>query len=125
VVNLEPSDLSFPNPFPFKLAIYRAEVQNFGMVRDGPASLSLWVDRLNRTCPAAFVIPFSPYRLTLKPGHHTERVWLVLFLHCGDPSGPVDYIATARVSAPGDSNPANDSLTATVDVLKRHPWWWW
>jgi hypothetical protein len=124
VVSLVPSHLSFVNPFPFKVAVYTAKVQNFGTVRDGPAFLWLQVDRPNPTCGGALVIPFSPYSLRLDPGHHTQRQWLVLFFRCGDPSPPVDYIATARVSAPRDSNPDNDALSATVDVQKRHPWWW-
>ena len=125
VTSLVPSELSFPNPgrFGFKLAVYHAKVQNFGAVPDGPAPLSLRLEQVNKTCPLPFVFPISRYRLTLDLGDQTQRAWLVFFSRCGDPSPPVDYIATARVSAPGDGNPGNDALTATVDVRKsRGPW---
>ena len=72
---------------------------------------------MNTTCPTPTVLP-SSYSLTSKPGHKVRR-FLVVFLPCGDPSPPVDYVATARISAPGDTNPANDSLSATVDVRPR------
>ena len=100
-------------------AVYTATVKNSGTVRDGPAMLSLQVSKMNGSCRGAFVLPFSPQSVTLKPGQQTQRQWLVLFFQCGDPSPNVDYVVTARVSAPGDSKPGNDALSATVDVLKR------
>jgi len=120
VVDLVPPVLSFANPgrFGFKVAVFYAKVQNLGAVPDGPASLSLQLDPVNPTCPAPFVLPIS-YSLTLAPGDQTQRAWLVLFFRCGDPSPPEDYTATAAVSAPGDSNPGNDALSATVDVRRR------
>ena len=125
-MNLQPSNLSFTNPLLFKTATYTATVKNLGTVRDGPALLSLHVTNMNESCRAAFVLPFSPYRVTLKPGQQAQRTWLVFFFPCGDPSPNVDYVVTARVSAPGDSKPGNDALSATVDVLKSNwrgwPW---
>jgi hypothetical protein len=65
------------------------------------------------------VVPFFPYSLTLNPGAQTSRMWVAFFFHCGSASsGTTDFIATARVSAPGDSNPANDTKTGTVDVRR-------
>jgi len=121
MVNLAPPSLSFANPgrFGVKLAVYSARVQNAGAVPDGPASLSLRLDPVNGTCRAPLVFPISPYRLTLAPGGDAVRLFLVFFFRCGDPSPPVDYIATATISAPGDSNPDNDTLSATVDVRRR------
>ena len=119
MVTLAPSELSFLNPMRFKAAIFGVEVQNFGTVRDGPALLSVQVERLNPNCGGALAIPFFPHRLTLDPGDHAVRRWVVLFASCSNPTPLRDYRVTARVSAPGDTNPGNDSLTATVDVLKR------
>jgi hypothetical protein len=125
-VKLVPSKLSFANPLLFKTAVYTAIVKNFGTVRDGPALLSLQVSNMNGSCRGAFVLPFSPQSITLKPGQQTQRQWLVLFFPCGDPSPNVDYVVTAGVSASGDSKPGNDALSATVDILKRQwrgwPW---
>jgi hypothetical protein len=119
--------LSFTNAprFGFHLAIYSVTVKNVGTVRDGPASLTLQFTRVNPTCPAPIVFPLS-YSLTLNPGGHATRLFLVIFRSCGDPSPAVDYIATARVTAPGDSNPANDTQTGTVDARRRPGHWgWW
>ena len=125
-MKLVPPKLSFANPLwpRFHAAIYTAIVKNFGMVRDGPALLSLQVSNVNGSCPAALVLPSSPQSITLNPGQQTQRQWLVFLLACGDPSPNVDYVVTARVSAPGDSEPGNDALSATVDILKRH-WQGW
>ncbi|HJX61434.1 MAG TPA: thrombospondin type 3 repeat-containing protein [Dehalococcoidia bacterium] len=120
VVNLVPPSLSFANPgrFGFKVAVFTATAENLG-TQARSASLSLRLDRVNRTCRAPFVFPISRYSLALEPGDHAQRAWLVLFRSCDNPSPPVDYIATAAVSAPGDSNPTNDALSATVNVRRR------
>jgi hypothetical protein len=119
VTSLVPSQTSFRNPRFFELRLYTANVRNFGTVRNGPASLSLQFQRLNPTCPAPLAVPFFPYSLTLNPGAQTSRMWVVFFFHCGQASnGTTDFIATARVSAPGDSNPANNTKTGTVDVRR-------
>jgi hypothetical protein len=125
VTQLSPSQRSFTNPpfFGFEPVLYTVRVQNVGQTVDGPASLRLSLARVNATCPAPFVLP-SQYSLTLNPGKSATRTFFVLFFSCGNPWPPVDYIATARVSAPGDTNPANDTKTGTVDVRKRGGWWW-
>ena len=128
VTLLEPSDLSFFNPprFGFRAAVYAVGVENLGTERDGPAYLSLQFTRVNPTCPAPLVLPLSRNTLTLNPGGRATRLFLVFFWSCGDPSPAVDYVATARVTAPGDSNPANDSKTGTVDARRRPGHWgWW
>jgi hypothetical protein len=124
VVNLVPPSLSLVNPrlFRFQFGVFTATAESLGAPPDGPASLSLRLDRVNRTCPAPFVLPISPYSLTLDSGDHAQRAWLVLFRRCGDPSPPVDYIATAAVSAPGDSNPDNDALSTPIDVQRPRSW---
>jgi hypothetical protein len=103
--------------------LYPVRVQNVGQTVDGPASLRLSFARVNPSCPAAFVFPFQ-YSLTLNPGESATRTFFVLFFPCGNTLPPVDYIGTARVTAPGDTNPANDTKTATVDVRRRGGWWW-
>ena len=102
------------------MAFYTATVKNFGTVRDGPAQLRLQFQRVNPTCPSPFVFPFGAYNVTLNPGAQTTRLWVVTFFHCGSVSnGTTDFTATARVTAPGDTNPANNAMTGTVDV--RNP----
>jgi hypothetical protein len=118
VTNLSPSNLRFRNPRFFEARLYTASVRNFGTVRDGPAVLSLQFQRLNPTCPSPLVIPF-PYNVTLNPGAQASRMWAVFFFHCGFASnGTLDFIARATVSTPGDSNPANNTRTGTVDVRR-------
>ena len=126
VTQLSPSQRSFTNPpfFGFELVPYTVRVQNVGQTVDGPASLRLRFARVNPSCPAPFVFP-SQYSLTLNPGESATRTFYVFFFPCGNTLPPVDYIGTARVTAPGDTNPANDTKTATVDVRKRGGWWWW
>jgi hypothetical protein len=125
VTQLSPSSLSFVNPshFWFQPAIYTVRVKNVGTA-SGPVTVTLSFTQVNPSCPAPFVFP-KKYSLTLQPGQTATRVFGVLFFHCGSVSdGTTDYVATARVSAPGDSNTANDTKTGIVDVRNRH-WWWW
>ena len=119
VTSLLPSQTSFRNPRLFELTLYTATVKNFKTLRDGPAALSLVFMGLNPTCPAPVVVPFSPYSLSLRPGAQTSRTWIVLFFHCGNASnGTTDFVAGASVTVPGDSNPANNTKLATVDVRR-------
>ena len=125
VVHLVPPGSSFSlGRSGLHLSIYNAVVKNFGTVRDGPASLTLNVNPVNPSCHAPVVFPASS-SVTLNPGSQTARLFAVLFFSCDDPSPSPDYIVTAKVSAPGDSNPANDTATATVDVRKPQGSWWW
>jgi hypothetical protein len=127
ITKIKPQHLVFRNPRFFRLAIYHVKVENVGAVADGPARIHLSIEAENAGCPEPWVFPGDGYLLTLDPGKKKNLKFMVVFWPCEGTSPPVDYRVMGIVSAPGDDNPANDSIDATVNVgPRRCQWWcWW
>ena len=126
MTKMRPLHLVFRNPRFFRVATYRVRVENVGAIADGPARVDLPIEVVNPRCWEPWVYPDHGYLVTLDPGQKTTRKFMVVFWPCRRTSPPVDYRVTGVVFAPGDTNPGNDSIEGTVNVLKRrgHPWWW-
>ncbi len=117
VVALRTRGPGFANPAPgeTKTKTHVVGVQNQGNVASG-ASVSLTVTPLNATCLSPSVIPLQPTSVLLDPGARASVSFAVIYSSCSDPSPDPDYEVIGAVSAAGDVDPSDDSLTVTQNA---------
>jgi hypothetical protein len=107
--------LKNPEPGGTLVQTHELQVQSYGTIADGPATVSLDAAATHAGCPDPEVNT-GPLSVTLEPGTTARLEFTVTYYSCSDPSPRADYELTASVSAPGDENAENDTAVKEVNA---------